>query len=160
MMKKCLVLMLVLGIASMATAGLTFSNPVPPSPNLQHSVATVDLVADAGTAGSNSTTDFVGAVASVTGGAGMEAQAVNPQAAYPGYYQTIMGSTNGAIVLGEVVSIVTLDTSTLGTFTIYSYTAAGWSAATTNDSYTYKVIPEPMTIGLLGLGGLFLRRRK
>ena len=28
------------------------------------------------------------------------------------------------------------------------------------DAKTYNVIPEPMTIALLGLGGLFLRRRK
>jgi len=33
-------------------------------------------------------------------------------------------------------------------------------AETVLDSVTLVVIPEPMTIALLGLGGLFLRRRK
>ena len=167
-MKKLLVLMLVLGIASMATAGLTFGT-APAVMNVGDPVS-VSLEADAGTAGASSDVSFVGASGivglGVAGGAETTpgSDTVNPQGgAYVGYYQTIMGTTTpGGYTLGGEVVELDLSGLAVGTYTLYSYTAAGWNTNyTTNDSMSIQVlVPEPMTIGLLGLGGLFLRRRK
>jgi hypothetical protein len=53
--------------------------------------------------------------------------------------------------------IIDLTASTTGTVTIGSYAS---DYVTLLDSFSIDVVPEPMTVVLLGLGGLFLRRRK
>lgn len=42
-------------------------------------------------------------------------------------------------------------------FDLYDYSVSGSSPVS---SYSVNVVPEPISIALLGLGGLFLRRRK
>lgn len=44
------------------------------------------------------------------------------------------------------------------TGTVLLWTSEDW--LTPADTLAYKIVPEPMTIALLGLGGLFLRRRR
>lgn len=169
-MKKLLVLMLVLGMASMATAGLSFATSS--ATILVGGTTTVGLTTDVAVAGGSLTNIvgyYAGSVASlsVAGGAavtpGMDT--VNAQAApYVGYFQTIMGTTTaGGFLLDDEIVSATLTGLSAGTYTIYVYDGASWTSPpgpTGSFTLTVNAIPEPMTIGLLGLGGLFLRRRK
>ena len=162
-MKRTLVLAILLSVVSTVNAGLTFS--VPSVMVYVGDPVVISLLADSGTSGSSSDTSFVGGVGaslSFAAGAVSEALTVNPQAAYPGYYQLISGTTDGAYVLGDEVVEMYLSELGVGTYTIYLFTATGWNTNyTTTDSMTVLIgVPEPMTIGLLGIGGLLLRRRK
>ena len=163
-MKKLLILMLVLGMASMASAAL--------------SVGGATTVGDGGTAvitvSSDNTdpwTAYVddstwasgGAIVSVvaTAAAGQEAGITLQSNGYAYRFQTLDTSpATTPNVSSGIQWNVTVDDGGLDiddTFTVYFYEndySATWG------SVTMTVTPEPMTIALLGLGGLFLRRRK
>ena len=154
---------MVLGIASMATAGLTFSTAAETVP--AGTLVSVGLLSDAAGTSDTSVTGSLDDLA-LDFAAGAETNvslAVNALGApYVGYYQTIGGSNPGYSVGGEV-AVMTIDTAGLadGIYEIYTYTQDQWtSSLAENATFTLTVIPEPMTMGLLGLGGLFLRRRK
>ena len=83
--------------------------------------------------------------------------------------------TAGTMVTGAFLTLNYTAPTTLGAYTIaggtYGPPLQGKNAVTTNDGVNpnvtvtmptlgITVIPEPMTMVLLGLGGLFLRRRK
>ena len=163
-MKKCLVLLMVLGIASMATAGLSFatgSATVPIGGSVVVALTTDAVEADGSL--TNIVGYYAGSVASISVAAGADtvAQQVNAMGgAYVGYYQTIMGTTaGGGFAVGDEIAVVTLTGNAAGVYTINAWEA--WTSPPgPTDSFTLTVTPEPMTIGLLGLGGLFLRRRK
>ena len=153
--------MLVLGIASMASAGLTYNVPSV-TLGVGESI-TVQLVSSDGAMN----TAFLGG-----GGAGVfDVIAISP---YPAagddaYYYIYtsgpwIGWASATIydaaevfnnAAGNVFDITILATG-LGTGYLDSdyYSTLG-----ANSPLTVNV-PEPLTIGLLGLGGLFLRRRK
>ena len=173
-MKKILVLMLVLGMASMATAGLTFTDnsDVSGGATLSLTIAAVDtadyawylVVAD----------NAVGTIGAGTPGIG--SLTVDKTTYYPTYYMNpalvyaglvpanvssafgFVGDISGGPLNGIGISNIAF--TMLGAGTIDLYTSPGGAAGTWVVSDTINVIPEPMTIGLLGLGGLFLRRRK
>ena len=165
-MKKLLVLMLVLGVASLASAGLTFATG---AATIQvGETVDIGMLADQAVAGTIATTDITGGVPngvstmSLLAGAASTAFTANPQAAYPGYIQGIAGTVT-PYMLGDEVSIASLTGDAVGTYTIYTYTTAGWNTTyVPNDSFVLTVVPvpEPITMGLLAVGGLFLRRRK
>lgn len=162
-MKKVLVLMLVLGMASMASAGLTWSQS---SITLTvGEVGTVQLVSSDGAMGKVWTIadlGVAGLAVSPLANAGDDASAAvydtSPASSYYGWaYAEILDSAAPFNNAPGNVFDVTLTGAAEGMFTM---TSDYYSSLGAGDSLMVTVIPEPMTIGLLGLGGLFLRRRK
>jgi hypothetical protein len=166
-MKKLLILMLVLGLASMATAALVI--------NINGS--------DPGGSGN------------IINGDEIQVMSTNADT-YLGYVFIKTGSESGSLANGAFGSDYAGDQRSISAYSVTGYGAgykiiadyldtatptvsgehfvmdfSGGSLSDTGvidlyhnltvvDSYTYTVVPEPMTIALLGLGGLLLRRRK
>jgi hypothetical protein len=167
MMKKLLVLTLVLGLASAANAvlidvdgqrGATAEVP-------ETGIATITVVSEDAAA-------YLGYIILEAGGGGvLSAPEVLPGAgdlgsavAYVdepewglGFELTIAASPSGAIAAGDQVTLTYTgqlgDTAQISLFVDPEYGTPAASVGVT-------VVPEPMTVLLLGLGGLFLRRRK
>jgi hypothetical protein len=186
-MKKLLVLALVLGVASMASAAIVLqaSNTLV-SPG---EVVTMTVVT---TAGENVKGMTIGLISE--GGAGGTATpgSVNVKfvnGADAGYDGATLGLGGTAGDIGYVNGAVDLPNWATGTLYTYSYQVSAAAAPgsminftfpdTSGDPYYFptaittdqdavlgiegtslEVIPEPITIGLLALGGLFIRRRK
>lgn len=163
-MKKLLVLMLVLGMASAANAtvitwsvdGLTLDI---------NETAVVQLVADDAITysspkyvGYSPATTSLGTITSMVAlaPAGGNAEVQNPaQTGYDGWW-TIFSKdleTPFTIASGSQYSVTVKGLAT-GTFGLAS------DSYGTSDTLEVTVIPEPMTVALLGLGGLFLLRRR
>ena len=168
-MKKVLVLMLVLGMASMASATLTLGGPTTANPG---DVVTITVSSDA----TDSYYTYLG-IGSVAGGPGwatddaVGSMAMPVATANAGPAASVMLSSswmvtaaatppdvitpgvhfNAEVTIASGASIG--DTYTIATTTLGNYN-------TCDQEMTITVIPEPMTLGLLGLGTLLLRRRK
>ena len=160
MMRKLLIFMLVLGIASLAQAGFVIVD--------NYSVdGTVDI--DAASPGTESTDNyFILGIDSgtLTGG--------SVHASTPVDLSSLVAHNHGAVTaLGLDGWFIGIDDGTASApFAAGNYfenfvvtTTGGWvyflEAGGSLASPIDKVyIPEPMTIALLGLGGLFLRRRR
>ena len=179
-MKKYLVLSMVLGIASLASAGLIFDvASVDVMPGEAVTVSIVQEAPNPAGAGGIITVDFSGAAGAIEGvgaqglGSGWGwllagditilggNQAYFEAAASPGVGTPGVGSELGYPIpgtMGAYTSTVTF-TFTPDASQILKIGGA-WDGATSDSTMAVNVIPEPMTMALLGLGGLFLRRRK
>jgi hypothetical protein len=183
MMKKLLVLALVLSMATIANAGLTFVTSTGVTEVTAGQQVTINLVTDAGTSIMGFGFDAVVGSGVASGGAiaqpaifqsrtnGPMNYAPGVLAAYtyasntdtPSVYTTgIVYSFN--LVIPALPASTNIVINTMSDGDLYldaAYFAAGVGEVDGNfNALTLHVTPEPMTLSLLGLGGLFLRRRK
>lgn len=163
-MKKLLILMLVLGLTSAANAVVDLSLGV--SGELVEG-GSVEIYVIAGT--TDPWEGFIGYDTNpfdnvqATGNAGDSPVITLSPGNFVGYYfisaldfdpENLPDIATGIQFTGDLTSTGS-DYGTTYSFTLY---ADDWQ--TILDTQSVTVIPEPMTIVLLGLGGLFLRRRK
>jgi hypothetical protein len=179
MMKKLLVLLTVLAMAGTASAGYTIVAPQEVMYGETFSIGIEvagdedALVTDVLGVGGHTSADASGVVLAddVIGAPYFEDVSGDPDfggfleaLGFPGmssiyYYEFVevvvppLTLTNGALVSNIMVTAGNAD----GVIDIALADAASESLRT---SAAVQVVPEPMTIALLGLGGLFLRRRK
>ena len=165
-MKKLLVLMLVLGIASAANATLALSFDGQPNPGeVTITVSTnfkLDVHQDTAGVGDEFWFDWAGPASPTGSTVGVVGPAaptgfVADDGGYGlGYVKGRMteASLDGAI--GEWWYI-DMHCDGIGDVLVQLWNANG---TTVIDTLTIHQVPEPMTISLLGLGGLLLRRRK
>jgi hypothetical protein len=161
-MKKLLVLMLVLGMATAANATV-ISWSVDSLTLDINATAVVNLVADDATGYDiKSVGATAGAVASIVdidplAAAGQDATATALADPYLGWWNILSADSTGtpmnSIVSGNHFD-VTIKGLATGTYAINS------DYYGTNDVLNITVVPEPATVALLGLGGLFLLRRR
>jgi hypothetical protein len=169
-MKKLLVLMLVLGLCSTANAALTAieidvgGSHVGASVNVTTG-ATISLQMYSG----NTLTGIAYldikdnslyslANAQMTTNAGdQRSQALAPYGSYQEYTLVVSRTAQAPpIVAGTMFLVDFTAGSATGTVKVILYD----EFVTQMDTTTINIVPEPITITLLGLGGLFLRRRK
>ena len=160
-MKIFLILMLVLGMASAANAALTWSVDevyLPPGETV-----VVQLISDND---QSYTFVWLGADPSPTGVAEITGITALPAAAegtavltsYPGWWivEAVDSTPPSDIVAGPHFDVTIKGLSGDGTYTINS---DFFETAGPNDTL-FLWTPEPMSIALLGLGGLFMLRRR
>jgi hypothetical protein len=164
MMKKVLVLMLVLGLASAANAALVLS----PDELTISDVGLTGVVyagndADGGYEAWVEISDpgianFEGDPAFTEGGNPNGDSTLTAYPEYGAWYDFIVSSLSpdAPVVAGDHLAINLVGVS-MGQTQVNLYADDG---ETLMGSSVVTVVPEPMTIALLGLGGLFLRRRK
>ena len=180
-MKKLFVLVLVLAISTMATAASVTlkvaDNDAQDSYNPSDTI-TIELIGDfyVGFLGISNLYDSSSGTASSP-----DLHALFTLTDDPGdpinsggeLIRAVAGAISGASIedgvpIGEVIWTFEYHVPDVEYSTIITFTANGFEAAdawymdttTTMPALEIHVVPEPMTIALLGLGGLFLRRRK
>jgi hypothetical protein len=164
-MKKLLVLMLVLGMASIANATTVTWSVDSVTINSVGGIAVVQLEADdtaayptkwVGASGASTIATISSIVARAA--AGPDHVIKNPtQTTYPGWWTVEaadMDPDTWDIATGAQYD-VTITGLAIGT---HQVVADGY--ATVQDWLEITVLPEPTTVALLGLGGLFLLRRR
>jgi hypothetical protein len=170
-MKKLLIFILVLGLSSLANATMT---------NIEISIdgATVGASYDVLTGDTISVEMYSNNEDPGSGYLGLEDnalytltnQAVTTNAgdqggytsySYYGYTEimVVVSKTASGTITPGVMFMVDFNAGS-STGTVDVYLASDESGYPTVDTLTINIIPEPMTIALLGLGGLFLRRRR
>ena len=171
-MKKLLVLALVLGMASLASASLTWTvsgTGVTSVDVAKGGTVTVEIYSDSaeaypkgaaylGTYESPVYSSITGITA--TAAAGGNYVIADVGGTYPNFWTVLAVDTQEPFTVATGIQFYV--TFTAGT----TLGSNSWmldeesSAGGPTDYLTVNVVPEPMTIALLGLGGLFLRRRK
>jgi hypothetical protein len=163
MMKKLFVLVLVLGLASGARAALTLVG-APADLNVgEKATITVNSSTGGSYAGwlqieAPAVADYDGAPQFTPAGDPMGKSKMLDQPDYPGWYQFLVASLDpdNPIAPGDHIQVNVIGVSE-GRTRLALFADDGFTEL---DHVTLNVIPEPATIGLLGLGAVLLRRRK
>ena len=161
-MKKLLVVALVLAMASVASATLTLepaslSASVDDGVKVDSDVAQTDAFGDFVYVLCTSAVGTLSDGKDLTGG-GFSSITATSDATYGAGYMMSGAAFPGTIPAGTWFTMDFAIGTTAGNITMYgSDTGGNLDATNVIDTI---VVPEPMTIALLGLGGLFLRRRK
>jgi len=176
-MKKLLVLLMVLGLVSSAQASLSLSlsaTTVAVNGTVTAGVVSTDdsawigdfvLSEDLSGWTTSPVADYVSPVTwsfiktAGTGSAGDSGSAT----VFPGYANVWTLGAGGITVLPSAGTQFSISIKGTQAGTIYislQQDADPYPEISTNGPLTLTVTPEPMTLALLGLGGLFLRRRK
>ena len=169
-MKKVLVLMLVLGIASMATAGLTITVNGMPAEDSSIVLAPSDYVL-IGLYNDGSVDQTIGYMAIESGpGSWTGVGGTYYPPSVPSAYATYIGFTSGLgdtwVMINAEPTVAKMGVGIVGEFEFHCddigevVLVYSDDLQQVHDTLIIHQIPEPVTMGLLGLGGLFLRRRK
>ena len=173
-MKKLMILVLVLGLASVASATYSYNWTDTSGSDITQGVVGTAVVLEINRGAETAAWGYSfklydqfenGAVGTdhgdMTGAAFGGAEGSTPPAMIGPYSATYDGYdlTAGDTVAGAAGTMfkVTIMPSASGAMSIGNYAS---DYVTLIDSANLTIVPEPMTIALLGLGGLFLRRRK
>ncbi len=181
-MKKFVMLMLVLGMASLATAGLQLSvnGSLDPVDSEITILPSTHLVLDIhGTTPQGQAVNWMvtvnSAAGTVSGGTAQQGGITGnfPQIYPDNYFLPSLGRDNtthsatagwvgdsGAALSGLLVDLIDFHCEAPGDAVIELYSSPDVGVWTLEDTAVIHQIPEPMTMVLLGLGGLLLRRRK
>ena len=171
-MKKLILLALVLGMASMASAAITWtlggSDVSSVNVPLGETV-TVEITSDNdlayGLGAAFLGTYEVPVYSTITGitataAAGSDYEIADVGGTYPNFWTVLAKDVTDPFTVAPGIQFNVTFTAgtTLGSnsWMLDEESAAGGPT----DYLTVNVVPEPMTLALLGLGGLFLRRRK
>ena len=159
-MKKFLAVLLVLGLAGSASAVVSMSVPSEVAIGTTSTlVVSSDSVDNYG--GYIVITDMVAGTFTniqILPGTGPDADAEDLSADYPGwwFFQALITNPEVPVVPGDHF---TIDYTANDDFSLVLIELYDFSENLTGTAEIQNT-PEPLTLGLLGLGGLFLRRRK
>ncbi|OHB57342.1 MAG: hypothetical protein A2Y12_09535 [Planctomycetes bacterium GWF2_42_9] len=170
-MKKMLVLVMVLGLASLTNAAISFyvnGSPAPAAVNINPGeVLTLQLYSGdtlAWNAYVIQGTDTVSGIGSLTNPINLanagDMKSNSPYAAADGWGNGFLFGTGGSpsgLPVAGIQHTVDFSSPVVGTANLYLYDGTSYNEL---DSLAVTVVPEPVTMALLGIGGLFLRRRK
>jgi len=180
-MKKLLILMLVMGMASTANAALKLvssaGNTLDPTGVFFPSSTLIGIDNDTAAPNQGQITVLAIDIAGPGGWTGVENIYTPPSlgdGGTGGYYGIVAGADTGfpfdADMWASDLAVASPEPYGLGVLADYEFQCTGLGEvtiylyaqdfATVLDTLTITQIPEPITFALLGLGGLFLRRRK